>query len=33
MEHFLMMVAPELVIVCAVLFMFVYAGRYNNPAD
>lgn len=33
MEWFMMMVAPELVVVGAVLFLFIYAWKYRDPAD
>ncbi|WP_407668402.1 cytochrome bd oxidase small subunit CydS [Paenibacillus ihumii] len=33
MEHFLMMRAPQLVIIVAVAFLFVYAYRYKDPSD
>lgn len=33
MEHFLMMWAPQLVIIGAVLFLFVYAYRFKDPSD
>ncbi|WP_414859331.1 cytochrome bd oxidase small subunit CydS [Paenibacillus haidiansis] len=33
MEFFMTMIAPELVIVGAVIFLFVYGARYKDPAD
>ncbi|WP_425464177.1 cytochrome bd oxidase small subunit CydS [Paenibacillus lentus] len=33
MEYFLMMRAPQLVIIGAVLFLFVYAYRFKDPSD
>ncbi|WP_373870994.1 cytochrome bd oxidase small subunit CydS [Paenibacillus woosongensis] len=33
MEHFLMMRAPQLVLIAAVVFLFVYAYRYKDPTD
>ncbi|WP_444543957.1 cytochrome bd oxidase small subunit CydS [Paenibacillus segetis] len=33
MEDFLIMVAPQLVIACAVLFLFLYGYKYNDPTD
>ncbi|WP_425459277.1 cytochrome bd oxidase small subunit CydS [Fontibacillus phaseoli] len=31
MEFFTMMIAPELVVVVAVAFLFVYANLYKDP--
>lgn len=33
MEEFLIMVAPQVVLVIAVLFLFLYASRFKNPSD
>ncbi|WP_373316835.1 cytochrome bd oxidase small subunit CydS [Paenibacillus vini] len=33
MEHFTMMIAPGLVIVMALVFLFIYAGVYKDPVD
>ncbi|WP_374043707.1 hypothetical protein [uncultured Paenibacillus sp.] len=32
-EWFMMMVAPELVVAGAVLFLFIYAWKYKDRAD
>ncbi|WP_374705672.1 MULTISPECIES: cytochrome bd oxidase small subunit CydS [Paenibacillus] len=33
MEHFIIMIAPELVIVAAIVFLFVYAAKSKPRAD
>ncbi|WP_407944589.1 cytochrome bd oxidase small subunit CydS [Paenibacillus rubinfantis] len=33
MEWFTIMVAPELVVVGAVLFLFIYAAKYKDRAE
>lgn len=33
MEHFIMMIAPGLVIILAVAFLFIYAASSKIPAD
>ncbi|WP_373317761.1 MULTISPECIES: cytochrome bd oxidase small subunit CydS [Paenibacillus] len=33
MEHFMIMVAPWLVVVFALVFLFVFAWRYKDPSD
>ncbi|MGP0587327.1 MULTISPECIES: cytochrome bd oxidase small subunit CydS [Paenibacillus] len=33
MEWFMMMVAPELVVIGAVAFLFIYAWKYKDSAD
>ncbi|MBA9084812.1 hypothetical protein FHR92_001273 [Fontibacillus solani] len=33
MEEFLIMIAPQAVIVITVLFLFLYASKYRDPAD
>ncbi|WP_416367300.1 cytochrome bd oxidase small subunit CydS [Paenibacillus sanfengchensis] len=33
MEHFMMMVAPWLVVVFSLVFLFVFACRYKDPSE